>query len=89
MKSDKKAAAARENGKKGGAPIKFKGATYGGKGDVCYKCAKPLDETKIVWLNLDRNKNMFTDKPDERGPEYDEVFPFGPDCARKVVNRPL
>lgn len=62
---------------------KYKGENK--SGDFCYKCGKPLNPERIIWLKLDRKTNRFTDKPDERGPEHDELFQFGPDCAKREL----
>lgn len=49
----------------------------------CYKCRKLLNPKKIVWLELNMKTNIFSS---ELCPENESqgMFPFGPDCAKKV-----
>lgn len=52
--------------------------------EFCEICGKKLDPNKIVWLNLDRRTNTYTDK--ELPSQYSQGgFPFGKDCAKRIL----
>ena len=60
---------------------------------ICSRCGKPLDEKKLVWLELDRRNDTWHKPSDDLSSGEGEVpqehsggmFAYGPDCAKKVV----
>ena len=53
----------------------------------CLHCGKKLNPDKMVWLELDNNRNVYTAKG---VPEQDSQgwFEFGAACAKKVQDKP-
>jgi hypothetical protein len=66
--------------------LKFKGASWGGEGQVCHLCAAPLNPDKTIWLELHCVRGTFHELNDPV-PEADSqgCFPFGTACAKKVL----
>ena len=53
---------------------------------LCEQCRKPLDDKKVVWLELNRDTLIY-DRPGIVPPELSQgEFPFGAACARRVVS---
>lgn len=53
----------------------------------CTKCDRPLDDTKIVWLELNGRTGIYYRSADEEVParETQGEFPFGEACAQRVL----
>ena len=54
----------------------------------CQRCGEELDPTKAVWLQLDRNTDIFYSEG--KAPETasdEEWHAFGSTCAKKVANK--
>jgi hypothetical protein len=55
--------------------------------EYCEECGRVLEESKIVWLELN-NKTSRYHKPGEvKASESQGCFPFGTDCAENVLKR--
>jgi len=51
----------------------------------CQRCAEKLDPSKIVWLELDQDTGLYTDKELPEGHISQGGFSFGRSCARAVL----
>lgn len=51
----------------------------------CERCKTRLDPRKIVWLELDQTTGEYIDHELPEGHESQGAFPFGKDCAIKIM----
>lgn len=53
--------------------------------EYCNRCNEKLDESKIVWLELDQDTGLYTDKELPEGHTTQGGFAFGRSCAKTVL----
>lgn len=53
----------------------------------CFKCGKKLKPGQEVWLELSWLDNVFRDTGKITAIYSQGMWPFGPDCAPKVIGR--
>lgn len=84
IRTERKAASSRENGKKGGRPrkvVRDSKNIYN-----CAVCGAVVDPNRAIWLELDLRDNSWHDpKADPVPQEFSQGgFPIGRDCANKI-----
>jgi len=50
----------------------------------CTRCGKAISG-RVAWLELDRRDNTYHDREDVPEDQSQGWFPFGVDCARRLV----
>jgi hypothetical protein len=50
----------------------------------CERCGQPLDESKAVWLELNKHSGKFLEVETVPANQSQGCFPFGEDCANAV-----
>ncbi len=51
----------------------------------CTCCERPLNQKRMVWLELDQRDNTFHARQDIPPEQSQGWFPFGQTCARKIA----